>query len=137
MTPKAFEQRADVSDVSRGVGVEDDDVVEVGGDAIQVLDDFVDDLDEPPGRGVAASRHEEAPEESRGGEEGGEWYGVLVDGSLVEQRHKVEQGKNMRSFIRESRTSSTRGMGNWPRELMASCSSPLSGRCHPSWGWRP
>eukprot|EP00904_Undaria_pinnatifida_P010008 jgi/Undpi1/6137/HiC_scaffold_20.g08622.m1 len=59
LLPKAFEEGADVSDVSRGVGVEDDDVVEVGGDAFEVFDDLVDYLDEPPGRGVATLRHDE------------------------------------------------------------------------------
>ena len=31
--PKAFEEGEDVGDVSRGVGVEDDDIVEVASDA--------------------------------------------------------------------------------------------------------
>ena len=75
--------------MGRGVGVEDGDVVEVGGDAVEVFDDLVDDLDEPPGRGVAALKHDDPFEESSGGSEGGEWYGVLVDGYLVERRHKV------------------------------------------------
>ena len=57
--PQAFEEGADVSDMSRGVGIEDDDVVEVGGDAIEVFDDLVDDLDKPPGRGVATLRHDD------------------------------------------------------------------------------
>ena len=30
-----------------GVGVEDDDVVEVGSDTVEAFDEFVDDLDEP------------------------------------------------------------------------------------------
>ena len=76
----AFEKGAGISDMGRGVGFADDDVVEVGGDAVEVFDDLVDDLDELPGRGVAALRHDEPLEESGGGEEGGEWYGVLVDG---------------------------------------------------------
>ena len=38
--------------VGRG-GVEDDDVVEVCGDAFQAFDDLVDDLDEPAGGGAA------------------------------------------------------------------------------------
>ena len=80
--------------MSRGNGVEDDDVVEVGGDAIEVFGDLVDDLDEPPGRDVATLMHDEPLEESGGGAEGGEWYGVLVDNYLVERRHKVEQGKH-------------------------------------------
>ena len=57
--PKAFEDGADVGDMGRGVGVEGDDVVEVCGDPIEVYDDLVDDLDEPPGRGLATLRHGE------------------------------------------------------------------------------
>ena len=91
--PEAFEEGADVIDMNRRVGVEDDDVVEVGGDAIEVCEDLVDDLDKPPRRGVAALGHDEPLEESGGGAEGGELYDVLVDGYLVERRHKVEQGK--------------------------------------------
>ena len=70
--PEVFEEEADVSDMSRGVGVEDDDVVKAGGDAVEVFDDLVDDLDKPPGRGVAALRHDEPLKESGGGAEGGE-----------------------------------------------------------------
>ena len=47
--PKAFEERADVGDVGGGVEVEDNDVVEVGGDARAVFHYVVDDLDEPRG----------------------------------------------------------------------------------------
>ena len=48
------------------VGVEHDDVVKVGGDAFKIFDDLVDDLDELPGRGTAALKHDE-PFESRVG----------------------------------------------------------------------
>ena len=34
--------------MSRGVEVEDDDVVWVGGDVVEVFGDLVDDLDKPP-----------------------------------------------------------------------------------------
>ena len=67
------------------VGVEHDDVVKVGGDAFEVFDDLVDDLDEPPGRGIAALRHDEPFEKSGGCGERGEGDGVLIDGDLVER----------------------------------------------------
>ena len=52
--------------VGRG-GVEDDDVVEVCGDAFQAFDDLVYDLDEPAGEGAAALRHYKPFEEPVGG----------------------------------------------------------------------
>ena len=44
-------------DVVVGIGVEDDDVVEIRGDEFQAFDDLVDNLDEPAGGGAAALRH--------------------------------------------------------------------------------
>ena len=67
------------------VGVEHDDVVKVGGDAFEVFDDLVDDLDEPPGRGTAALRHDEPFEKPRGCAERGEGDVVLIGGDLVER----------------------------------------------------
>ena len=66
------------------VGVEHDDVVKVGGDAFEVFDDLVDDLDEPPGQGTAALRRDEPFEKPGGCAERGEGDGVLIDGDLVE-----------------------------------------------------
>ena len=43
---QALEKEADVGDVGRGVGIERYDVVEVGGYAVQVLDDLVGNLNE-------------------------------------------------------------------------------------------
>ena len=68
---KAFEEGADVVDMGSWVGVEDHDVVEVGGYSVQALDDLVNDLDEPAGRGAATLRHDESLEESGLGAEGG------------------------------------------------------------------
>ena len=113
--PKAFGERVDVGVVSRGVGVEDDDVVEVGGDAFEVFDDLADDLDEPPGRRVATLRHDEPLEEAGGGAEGGEWYGDLVDVYLVERRYKVEQG-NFASFCQGIKDLVDAGDGELPQE---------------------
>ena len=92
--PKAFKKGADVGDVNRGVEVENYDVVKVGGYAVKVFDDLVDDLDEPARRGAASLRHDEAIEESGGRAEGSQRYSVLVDGDLMERRHESEQGED-------------------------------------------
>ena len=76
------------------VCVENDDVVEVGGDASKVFEDLVDDLDEPPGRGTAALRHDEPFEKPGGCAEHGEGNGIFIDGDLVERGYKVEQGED-------------------------------------------
>ena len=54
--PKVFKKGADVGDVSRGVGVETYDVVEVGRYTAKVFDDLVDDLDEQSRRAAASLR---------------------------------------------------------------------------------
>ena len=43
--------------MKRGVGVEDDDVVDVGNDAAEAFDNVVDDLDEPPWSSAASLWH--------------------------------------------------------------------------------
>ena len=92
--PQASKKGADVGDVSRGVSVENYDVVEVGRYAVKVFDDLVDDLDEPSRRGAASLRHDEPLEESGGRAEGSKRYSVRVDGDLVERRHEIEQGED-------------------------------------------
>ena len=91
---KAFKKRADVGDVSRGVAVENCDVVEVGRYAVKVFDDLVDDLDEPARRGAASLRHGKPLEESGGRAESSQGYGILIDGDLVERRHGIGQGED-------------------------------------------
>ena len=55
---KATQGDSDVGEVVGGVGVEDDDVAEVRGDAFQTFDDFVDDFNKPAGgSAVALGRH--------------------------------------------------------------------------------
>ena len=88
------ERMLDVGDVSRGVGVENYDVVEVGRYAVRVFDDLVDGLEKPATQGAASLRHDEPLEESGGRAESSQGYGVLVDGDLVERRHEVEQGED-------------------------------------------
>ena len=103
-------KRERFGDMGSGVGIEDFGVIKRDGVAIEVFDYLVDDLDEPAGRGIATLGHDESIEESGGSAEGGKWYGVLVDGYLVERRHKEEQ-ENMRPFPIKSRTLSTRATG--------------------------
>lgn len=76
------------------VGVEKYDVAGVGCCAVEVLNDLVDDDGERAGRGAAALRHDEPLQESSRRAEGGQGYGVLADGDLVERRHKIEQGED-------------------------------------------
>ena len=57
MLAQAQEELLHVSDVKGGVGVEDDDVIEVGSDVVEALDDPVDDLDEPPWISAASLWH--------------------------------------------------------------------------------
>ena len=91
---QAFEKGADVGGVVGRGGVEDDDVVEVCGDAFQAFDDLVDDLHEPAGGGAAALRHDKPLEEPVGCAERRQWDGVLVNGNLVEGGDQVENGEN-------------------------------------------
>ena len=66
MLSQAQEDLLHISDVKGGVGIEDDDVVEVGSDAVEALDELVDDLDEPPRRSAASLWHNQPLEESHG-----------------------------------------------------------------------
>ena len=66
MFPKACKKEADVGDVSRGVGVKNYDVIEVGRYVVKVFDGLVDDLDELARRGVASLRHDEPLQEFDG-----------------------------------------------------------------------
>ena len=100
------------------VGVENDDVVKVGADASEVFDDLVDSLDEPPWRGTAALRHDEAFEKPIGCANG--VRGVVSISMVIWWNEGTGSNReNIRLFPRESRTSSTRGMASCPRELIA------------------
>ena len=50
----------------RGIGVEADDVIKVGNDAVDAVDDLVDDFDEQPWSSTASLRHNHPLEEARG-----------------------------------------------------------------------
>ena len=49
-----------------GVGAEDDDVIEEGSNAVEALDDLVDDLDKSPWSSAASLWHYQPLEETRG-----------------------------------------------------------------------
>ena len=63
---QAQEELLHVIDVEGGVGVEDDDVVEVGSDVVETIHDLVDDLDEPSLSSADSLRHYQSLEETRG-----------------------------------------------------------------------
>ena len=63
---EAIKKDLDVGDVVGGLGVADDDVVEVRSGALQAFDDQVKDLSEPTGGGTAALRHHKPLEEPSG-----------------------------------------------------------------------
>ena len=72
------EELLHISDVKGGVGVKDDDVVEVSSDAVEALGDLVDDLDEPAWNSAASLWHSQPPEEARGCAESSERYRILM-----------------------------------------------------------
>ena len=92
--------------------------VEVGSDAIEALDDLVDDLDELAGRGTATLGHDEPFEESGGGAKSCGGCSVLVNGYFGGTKTRGRTGK-ICALCPESRTSSMRGMGSWSREPIA------------------
>ena len=55
-----------VGDVGGEIGVGDDNFVEVGSDAVEAVDDLVDDFHEPPSRRAASLRHNQPLEKVRG-----------------------------------------------------------------------
>lgn len=57
MPSEATKTGPNFGDVVSGVGVEDDDVVAVRGDAFQTFDDLIDGFENPVGGGTAAMRH--------------------------------------------------------------------------------
>ena len=94
-----------------GVGVKNDDVVEVGADALEAFDDLLCYCNGPAWGGAAASRDNKPFEELVGRVEGGYGNDIPVDGDPVERRHKIEQ-ESLRHLPKELRSSSTWGMGS-------------------------
>ena len=72
-------------------GIEDDQVFEVSSDAVETVDDLVDDLDEPPWGSTSPLWHHQPLEEARECAESSERYRVLVHRYLVKRRNKVEE----------------------------------------------
>ena len=83
-----------VGDVVGGVGVEDDDVVEVRDDAFKAFDDLVNDHNKPTEGGTGALRHHKPLEEPVWRAKRRQRDGILVDGDLVERGDQVEEGEN-------------------------------------------
>ena len=113
---EAFEEGSDVVYMGSGVGVDHADDFEIGGSVFKVFDNFVRDLNKPPGRGTAALGH--GPLEEPTGcvelSEGMESLSMVLWWN-EETRWNREK---MLPFPRESRTSSTREMESCPRELI-------------------
>ena len=107
MRAQALKERSHCLDVSVRVGVEDHHTAEVGHHLFQALCNVVDYLDEPPGRGAAALRHDQLLIEARA-------YARYSDGTKKNRSNR----ENIRPLPNESRTWSTLGMGNWPRLLI-------------------
>ena len=95
---EATKKGSDVGDVVGGVGVEDDDVVEVRGDAFQAFGDLVNDLNEPIGGGTAALRHHKPLEESVWRAKRRQWDGILVDGDFGGTRRPSRRGRKCALF---------------------------------------
>ena len=84
--PQLFEQSHNCEDVSGGIRVEHDNIIEVGGHVGQAFDDFIDHLEEPLRRQAAPLWHDQPLEEARGSAECREGYRVFVNRYLVERR---------------------------------------------------
>ena len=87
MLLKAFEEGANRPNMRYRVGIEHDDIVEVSYHLFQALGHLIDDLDEPPGRGAAALKHNEPLIDARGCAERSKGNCVLVCRYLVEVRY--------------------------------------------------
>ena len=90
MISQAQEEPLHVSDVKGGVGAEDDDVIEEGSNAVEALDDLVDDLDKSPWSSAASLWHYQPLEETRGCAESSERYRVMHC-YLVQRRDEIEE----------------------------------------------
>ena len=93
MISQAQEEPLHVSDVKGGVGAEDDDVIEEGSNAVEALDDLVDDLDKSPWSSAASLWHYQPLEETRGCAESREGYRALMHYYLMKRRDEVEEQK--------------------------------------------
>ena len=90
--PQLFEQSHNGEDVSGGIRVEHDNIIEVGGHVGQAFDDFIDHLEEPLRRQAAPLWHDQPLEEARGRAECRERDRVL-NRYLVKRRDEIKKGK--------------------------------------------
>ncbi|MEP5732609.1 MAG: hypothetical protein ABJL67_24930 [Sulfitobacter sp.] len=102
------EQFLHVGDVEGEMDVEDDGVVDVGGNAVQALDDLVDDFDDLPWSSAASLTHNQHLEKARECTESSERDRVLAHRYLMDQEARSKSEK-IRPVSSLSRTSSTRG----------------------------
>ena len=95
MLSQAQKKILHIGDVKEGVDGEDDGIVEVGSDGVDdfadLVDDLVDDLDEPPWSSAVSLWHNQPHEETRGCAESGERYRVLVHFDLMKRRNELEE----------------------------------------------
>ena len=84
--PQLFEQSRNGQDVSEGIRIELDNVIEVGGHVGKAFYDLVDHLDELSRRRGAPLWHDQPLEEARGREECRERDRVFVSRYPVERR---------------------------------------------------
>ena len=85
MFAQVFEQSRNGVDVSGGIRIEHDNIIEVGGHVGKAFYDFVDHLDESSWRRVAPLWHDQRLEEARGRAECREGDRVFMNRYLVER----------------------------------------------------
>ena len=105
--------------MSSKIRIENDDVVEVGGDVGEAFDDLVDILDEPFWRRAASLWHDKPVEEALGRAESREGDRVLVDRGLMERREQIKEGKYPAAALLP-KASTTRVVGSCPTMLVLS-----------------
>ena len=115
---KAFEDGPDDVDMGSWVWVEDYDVVEFGGHPIEAHDALINDFNEAAARGAATLRHDEPLKNLVGVQKAVKW---MVSLSIMIWWNEDKRSKKVKMcpLPRESKTSSTRGMGSWASELIA------------------
>ena len=119
MATEAFEEGAGIIDAGgRGRGSKTIDIIKLGGNTFEVLDDLVNHLNEPTGCGAATLGHDEPLEEAGGVQD--TVRGVVSLSMVTWWNDDTRSNRErMRPLPRESSTWSTRGMGSCPSELMA------------------
>ena len=115
---EATKKGSDVGDVVGGVGVEDDDVARYAATRAKSLMTSSMTLSNQPGEALlpcGITSHSQ----SRSGVQNAVKEMVSLSMGIWWNEGTKSKREKMRPFPNESRTSSTRGMGSCPRELMA------------------